>query len=97
MTRENVHELKITQSNFNMVVSGGMGFQIRKHDRDFREGDIIFLKEFKNDRFTGRTKPCKLNLILTHADGLKEGFCLLNIKLISIHINLRGKRYVTRI
>ncbi|AFK66693.1 RNA-binding protein [Colwellia phage 9A] len=92
-----VHELKITPSNFNMVVTGGMTFQIRKHDRDFREGDIVFLKEFKGKEFTGRTQPCKLNLILTHTDGLKEGFCLLNIKLLSIHVNQEGKRYVTNL
>ncbi len=93
-----VHELKITPNNFNMVITGGMTFQIRKHDRDFREGDILYLKEFKNKKiFTGRTKPCKLNLILTHTSGLQEGFCLLNIKPVSIHIDKEGKRYVTKI
>ena len=90
-----VHELKISPSNFNMVVKGDMTFQIRKHDREFFEGDIIFLKEYKEGSFTGRTIPCKINLILTHTDGLQCGFCLLNIKTLSIHICENGNRYET--
>jgi ParB family chromosome partitioning protein len=80
-----------------MVISGGMSFQIRKNDRDFREGEMIFLKEFKNGAFTGRTKPCRVNLTLTSFEGLQEGYVLINIELVSLHITKEGTRYETKV
>ena len=80
-----------------MVVGGDMSFQIRKNDRDFREGEMIFLKEFKKGEFTGRAKPCRINLLLTNFEGLQEGYVLINIELVSLHITKEGVRYETKV
>lgn len=48
------HELKILPEFFEAVVSGLKGFEICKNDRDYRVGDVLILKEWDGEKFTGR-------------------------------------------
>jgi len=97
-----VHELKSLSYNFEKVISGEMSFQLRRDDRKYQVGDILVLKEIlkqvhDEDIYSGRIQVCKVNNILTHADGLQRGFVLLNVQLIHLHVSKEGIRYETNI
>lgn len=42
----NAHDLKILREHYNNVVAGTKTFEIRKNDRAFQKGDIVFLREW---------------------------------------------------
>ncbi|MFX3616109.1 MAG: DUF3850 domain-containing protein [Sporolactobacillus sp.] len=49
------HELKILPWYFKAVMSGNKKFEIRKNDRNFKEGDTVILHEWSEDEgFTGK-------------------------------------------
>jgi len=52
-----VHELKCWPKPFQAVVERNKRHEVRKFDREFREGDIVVLHEWNPDTnsFTGRT------------------------------------------
>jgi ASC-1-like (ASCH) protein len=46
------HELKIHPKYYQEVKSGNKRFEIRKNDRNFKEGDEVMLKEFADGHYT---------------------------------------------
>ncbi len=78
-----VHNLKIKPQYFKDVVSGDKTFEVRKNDRDFEVGDVIFLGEYENGRYTGITAYAKITYILDDPEYCKEGYAILGIKLYS--------------
>ena len=62
------HELKIEPKYFDAVWSGKKRFEIRKNDRDFKEGDQVTLREYDRHahepseslKYTGRTYIAKI-------------------------------------
>ena len=78
--RNRNHELKIAPRFFEDVEKGKKKFEFRKDDRDYRVGDTITLKEFSENKYTGREiKDLKINYILRDCPeyGLPEGFCII--------------------
>jgi hypothetical protein len=53
------HELKIWPEYFAQVRNGRMKFQLRRNDRDFKVGDQLLLKEWKNQSFLRNRFFCK--------------------------------------
>lgn len=49
-----VHELKIRPEYFGPVFEGIKTFEIRKDDRGYQVGDLVLLKEFNDEAFTGK-------------------------------------------
>lgn len=47
------HELKILPRYFEKILEGSKLFEIRKNDRDFQEGDLVTLLEWKDGKYTG--------------------------------------------
>ena len=43
------HELKINPVYFKEVKNGNKTFEVRKNDRDFRQGDIVHLREWTEE------------------------------------------------
>lgn len=79
------HELKIWPNYFNAVISGRKTFEVRKNDRDFKEGDFLLLREWGplSKIFTGRDCKVQVLYILQGGQwGIEEGYCILGIKLI---------------
>lgn len=65
------HELKIWPQFFQAIIDGRKTFEVRKNDRNFREGDQLFLREYAPDpkMYTGRE-------MLVHVTYLTELPCM---------------------
>ncbi|WP_029458197.1 DUF3850 domain-containing protein [Solidesulfovibrio alcoholivorans] len=91
------HELKTDPVVFQAVASGLKSYEIRLNDRNFRVGDRILLCETYHTgedmkhgaplKYTGNKIAADIRHIL-HGPiyGLMEGWCILSIGLVLIHI-----------
>lgn len=76
-----LHELKIQPKYFDAVLNGSKTFEIRKNDRGFHVGDNIFLREWDNIKYSGRTIFAEITYLLDDKfRGLEEGYVALSIK-----------------
>jgi len=75
------HHLKILPEYFRQVAIGNKTFELRKNDRDFKVGDIIFLEEWDNE-YTGRVLELEITYILSNFKGLEEGYVILSVSFI---------------
>lgn len=77
----NTHKLKILPRWFEDVKSGRKNFEIRRNDRDFKEGDYLLLKEWERGKYTGREITRKIQYIYQGdgSYGLSEDFCILGL------------------
>jgi hypothetical protein len=48
-----VHDLKCWPREFRHVQDGRKTFEVRKNDRDFREGDLVILREYVPEHMIG--------------------------------------------
>jgi len=86
-----IHTLKTDSEVFQAVLLQAKTFEIRKHDRDFRVGDVLVLQETKHTgeemhngaplEYTRRSYEAIVTHILVGpVYGLAEGWCILSIK-----------------
>jgi hypothetical protein len=76
------HELKTWPDFFRRVVSGEKTFEIRKDDRGFRGGDVLWLREYVNrtDSYTGRELRVRVTYLLAGEwPGLQPGYVAMAI------------------
>ncbi len=81
----NTHDLKTWPLYFEAVWSGIKKFEVRKNDRDFEEGDTLYLKEYdpETDRQTGRMVMAKIVYLMVGGNfGIAEGYCVLGIEML---------------
>lgn len=78
------HELKILPEYFRAVVSGEKTFEVRFNDRNFKKGDILHLKEWTPDGYTGRRIDADVTYVLDSPDYCKEGYVIMSIKPFSV-------------
>lgn len=76
------HQIRIAAKYYEDVKSGKKPFELRKNDRDYREGDILELMEFKEGRNTGRLFRALVTYMLEDYTGLEEGYCILGTKVL---------------
>ena len=90
------HELKCWPDPFQAILDGKKTHEIRKTDRDFHEGDLLLLREYRvtfscldpidfheitKGEYTGRT--CQVRVTYLSAPetfGLPKGLCVLSIR-----------------
>ncbi len=73
--KKNVHELKIYPKYFNAILNGSKPFEIRKNDRNFHVGDNVLLKEWDNNKYSGRTIYAEITYVLGDKFiGVTEGY-----------------------
>lgn len=75
-----IHELKILSGYFKDVLDGRKSFEVRKNDRDFREGDLLALNEYGEGGYTGRCCLVKIDYILNDKNYVLKDYVILGIK-----------------
>lgn len=74
------HDLKILPEYYEKVLSREKRFEIRKDDRNFKVSDILNLREYDGENFTGRSSLYIVTYKLDGgAYGLENGYCILSI------------------
>lgn len=73
-----VHELKIAPEYFEPVFEGKKTFEIRKDDRGYQVGDLLHLKEFDDEAFTGNSVLAEITYLT--AFNQEPGYLVLAIK-----------------
>lgn len=73
------HEVKIKPEYYGAVLNGTKNFELRKDDRVYQVGDIVILKEWDGEIYTGRDLALKIKYILRNCPeyGLMAGYCIL--------------------
>lgn len=63
------HILKIAPEYFEAVENGSKTFEIRVNDRDFKQGDLVILKEYikERDEYTGDVLTRKIGFVTDFA------------------------------
>lgn len=74
------HELKIWPEHFEPTIEGVKKAELRKNDRDFRENQMIKLREWDpgTEEYTGRCAYAKITHV-TSAPPIPEGWVLLSL------------------
>ena len=78
-----IHEVKLLPKYFKEVISGNKAFELRKNDRDYKEGDYILLKEYNpqaeyevagiKSNYTGRKILKRIGYILDDLSMIGKG------------------------
>lgn len=79
------HHLKISPKYYRDIESNGKRFEVRFNDRDFKVGDTLNLWEWAGGEYTGRKIICEVKYILDNPDYCKEGYVIMQIKVIQIN------------
>lgn len=78
------HNLKLIPKYYEVAEKGIKTFELRKNDRNFKEGDTVTLEEFnpENKYYTGRKFHVVITFILTsyQFEGIEEGFVIFSFK-----------------
>ena len=74
-----IHELKIAPKYFEGVISGRKTFEVRKDDGNYQENDVLILKEYDNNSFTGNEYAVIVTYV-QHDEYCKDGYCILSFK-----------------
>lgn len=72
-----IHELKIIEPYFGDVAFGSKNFEIRKNDRDFKVGDILILRKWDGEKFTGAETRREITYITDYEQ--KPGYVVMAI------------------
>lgn len=80
VTGQQVHQIRIATTYFSDVESGRKPFELRKNDRNYKEGDMLEMIEFKDGKNTGRTIRKVVTYLLENYTGLEKGYCIMGTK-----------------
>lgn len=87
---QKVHDIRLGASFFDDVLECRKNFELRKNDRGYKVGDILYMMEFKDGRNTGRSVKRKVIYMLEDFTGLEDGYCILGIEPIQEDAEGRG-------
>lgn len=76
------HALKTSPTYFQAVVKGEKTFEVRKSDRNFKEGDDLLLQEYDEvtGKFSGEEWKGKITFMLSDMTGyVKKGYVTFSI------------------
>lgn len=80
------HELKVLPAYFHPLSSGEKPFEVRRDDRGFQKGDVLWLREWEpklGGRYTRNAEFVRVTWILTGGQfGIEPGFVVMGVDLI---------------
>lgn len=78
-----IHELKTISTYFDAVAEGRKTFEVRRNDRGFQAGDLLYLIRVTDDysrRATGERLTRRITYLLQGGQfGIEPGFCVLGL------------------
>jgi len=82
-------ELKILPKYFNDILFSRKRFELRKNDKDFKENDIVILREYDNIKkkftcFSENTITVKITYVLKNVEkyGLDKDYCIFGFEIL---------------
>lgn len=75
-----VHDVKILPEHFVNVAAGLKTFESRLDDRNYAVGDLLNLREWRNEMYTGRVVEARITDVY-RGEHCKEGYCLISFQL----------------
>lgn len=79
-TETTAHQVRVSRDRLQDIKEAG--FDLRKNDNWYKQGDTVELMEFAEGRYTGRTVKAKITYLLEDHTGLEEGYCIMALKLL---------------
>ena len=79
-TETTAHQVRVSRDRLQDIKEAG--FDLRKNDNWYKQGDTVELMEFAEGRYTGRTVKAKITYLLEDYTGLEEGYCIMALKLL---------------
>lgn len=77
----NKHRLKTLPEFFYALHSNAKTFELRRNDRDFRVGDLLYLERWTPmGGFTGSVIIKRVSYVLEDFEGLLPGYCILGLE-----------------
>lgn len=84
-----VHHLKIKPKYMKDIAVGKKAFEVRKDDRDYQIGDILYLQEYENGKYTGFILKNEVTYVLGRDEEekkyVREGYVILGIREVYRH------------
>ncbi len=82
MDSNKIYELKLYPQYYKAIFSGEKTFELRKNDKDYQVGDILKIREWDGENFTGHSMMVRISYVQKGNGkyGLSEGFCVLGLK-----------------
>ncbi len=76
------HELKTLPPYFDDCMDGIKTFELRKNDRNYQINDVLILREWDGNKYTGNRYPFIITYIIKDVPqfGLKKDFVILGIR-----------------
>lgn len=73
--------LKLVQPYYSQIEQRIKPFEVRKNDRNYEVGDVLFLQEWipEEERYTGSWIQREITYIFDDPNYVKEGFVILGI------------------
>lgn len=70
------HKLKTVQPYFERCWLQSKRFEVRKNDRDFREGDTVYLQEYDSEKetYSGKELRCTILYVLSDFPAIEKGY-----------------------
>ena len=82
------HDLKCWPEYFQLIVDKKKTFEIRKNDRGFEVGDILYLREYDpiTQLYTGRYETCRVLYVLQNYPAIQSGHVVMSIKVVNVAV-----------
>lgn len=76
------HQIKLGAEFFDDAAAGRKSFELRKNDRNYKEGDMLEMEEIKDGKKTGRKCSKRIVYMMENFEGLEDGYCILGCELL---------------
>lgn len=77
-----IHELKTWPASFQAILSERKRFDLRKNDRGYKVGDILYLREYdmETHSYTDQEFWVRVTYIMAHGEWLTSSYVCMSIE-----------------